>query len=130
MEIVSYLDMLVRGRAASDQPQQLGDRISERMEVGQADTPADRSRRQALGNLVGYVDGLLLPTALALVGARSWSFGAHTAALAIGAMIGSSALPVALGITDPRRWTLDDWLTDLWPHIGYGVGAALVSRHG
>jgi hypothetical protein len=130
MEVVSYLDMLARGRPASEQPQQLGDRLAERLDVGQGTTEAAQAQRQALGALAGYIDGLVLPTALALIGAGRWSSVAHVAALTVGAMIGSSALPVALGITDPRRWTLDDWLTDLWPHLGYGVTATLVSRHG
>ena len=129
MELVSYLDMFIRGRPASDQPQELGERLAERMEVAEGDSEAAQAQRQALGALVGYLDGLVLPTALALMGAGRWSSVTRAVALTAGAMVGSAALPVALGITDPRRWTLDDWLTDLWPHVGYGVTAALVSRH-
>lgn len=46
-------------------------------------------------------------------------------ALAASAMIGSNALPIALGLTNPRSWTLDDWLTDAGPHLAYGIVAAL-----
>ena len=128
MELVSYVDMFIRGRPASDQPQQVGERLAERIEVATGEGEAAQAQRQALGALVGYVDGLALPTALALMGAGRWSFVTRAVALTAGAMVGSAALPIALGITDPRRWTLDDWLTDLWPHVGYGITAGLVTR--
>ena len=130
MEVVSYLDMWVRGRPASSQPNELGDRLAERLDVAQGDTEAATAQRSALGALAGYVDGLALPTLLALAGAGGWSLTARAALLSAGAMIGSSALPVWLGITDPRRWTQDDWSTDLIPHVAYGITAAIASRHG
>jgi hypothetical protein len=29
-----------------------------------------------------------------------------------------------LKITDPRQWSTSDWLSDLVPHLAYGVVAA------
>jgi hypothetical protein len=128
MEIASYLDMLVRGRAASNQPQELGDALADRLEFAPGQTKAAKAKRSALGSLVGYVDGLALPAAATVLGLRRGSGARHAAMLTGGAMVGSSALPTYLGVTDPRTWTADDWVTDLVPHIAYGVTATLISR--
>jgi hypothetical protein len=34
----------------------------------------------------------------------------------------------ALGITDPRTWDTDAWLSDLVPHLAYAVAATYVLR--
>jgi hypothetical protein len=34
----------------------------------------------------------------------------------------------ALGVTDPRKWSLEEWLADLLPHLGYGAATAAVLR--
>ena len=130
MEIASYADMLVRGRPASDQPQQLGDALAENLDFAQGDTDADKARRSALGSLVGYIDGLTLPALATLLAFRRRSLSSHALVLTAGAMAGSSALPTALGITDPTKWSRDDWMTDIVPHLAYGITAAIISRHG
>jgi hypothetical protein len=33
-----------------------------------------------------------------------------------------------LKITDPRQWSTSDWLSDLVPHLAYGVVAAAALR--
>jgi len=42
----------------------------------------------------------------------------------------ANLLPVALGVTDSRHWSVDDWLTDIVPHVAYGAVAATVSHFG
>ncbi len=130
MEIASYLDMLVRGRPGSDQPQQLGERLSERVHFAPGASEEAMARRNALGSVVGYVDGLALPLLVALVRPHRHSVLADAVVLTAGAMVGSSALPVALDVTDLRRWSRDDWLTDLVPHLAYGAVASTVSHFG
>jgi len=39
-------------------------------------------------------------------------------------MIGSNGPAMALGLKDPRSWSMDDWLTDALPHMVYGFVAA------
>lgn len=36
----------------------------------------------------------------------------------------SNTTMTALHVTNPRRWTRTDWLTDLIPHLAYGAAAA------
>ena len=34
----------------------------------------------------------------------------------------------ALGVSDPRTWTLMDWLSDGVPHLAYGLATAAVAQ--
>lgn len=43
---------------------------------------------------------------------------AGTVAAATGAMAAGTAPMTALGITDPRTWSISDWISDLLPHFG------------
>jgi hypothetical protein len=27
----------------------------------------------------------------------------------------------AMGVSDPRKWSVSDWLSDLVPHLAYGL---------
>jgi hypothetical protein len=47
----------------------------------------------------------------------------------LGALIGSNGPMTALGVTDPRTWPVSSWVTDLVPHVAYGlVTAAVLDR--
>ena len=125
LELTTYLDILIRGRPPSDQPQRLGAALAGRLGVAAGDDEAARSRRSGLGSATGYIDGLTLPMLYAVVAPRR-DRPVRTVALLLsaGAMIGSNGPAVALGLTDPRDWSLDDWVTDVVPHLIYGFVAA------
>jgi len=40
-------------------------------------------------------------------------------------MVASDGPAVALGVTDPRQWDLNSWLSDIVPHLAYGLATAL-----
>jgi hypothetical protein len=42
----------------------------------------------------------------------------------LGAMAGSNGGMAALGISDPRTWSVADWVSDVVPHAAYGVVTA------
>jgi hypothetical protein len=44
--------------------------------------------------------------------------------LGLGAMAATDAASTALGATDPRTWSPQDWASDVLPHLAYGWGAA------
>jgi hypothetical protein len=44
----------------------------------------------------------------------------------LAANVGTTAPMVALGITDPRTWPVDSWVSDLVPHLAYGMVTAAV----
>jgi hypothetical protein len=125
LEVTTYLDMLIRGRAPSDQPERLGSALADRLGLAPGVDQAAKSRRSALGSAVGYIDGLTLPVVCAAVARpRDRPLLVPALLLTVGAMVGSNGPAVALGLTDPRTWSADDWLTDAIPHLVYGVVAA------
>ena len=44
----------------------------------------------------------------------------------ITAMVGADVPMAALGVSNPREWSVGDWLADIVPHLGYGVVTAAV----
>lgn len=116
--------MSARGRSSSSTPQ---DTVKALAGTVGAEVPGDddtkSNRLTGLGSLLGIATGvgvgvllgclryagLRLPAPLAAVA---------TGALAMGATDGSMA---ALGVTDPRAWDADSWLSDALPHLAYGA---------
>jgi hypothetical protein len=43
-------------------------------------------------------------------------------------MAGANGPMTALGITDPRRWSPAAWISDVVPHLAYGLVTAAVAR--
>jgi hypothetical protein len=57
-----------------------------------------------------------------LAGAAAGAAGTAAGGLATGlaAMAATDLSMARLGVSDPRRWTAGDWLSDLVPHLVYG----------
>jgi hypothetical protein len=121
LELTSYLDQYVRARAPSDSPTKLGERLGGRLGLALGEGEERVNRASALGPLAGYWDGLLLGVLGGVAMQRDGARLRGTAALTAGAMAGSNGPLIALGITDPRTWTRDDWLSDAIPHLAYGL---------
>ena len=45
-----------------------------------------------------------------------------------GAMAASDVPMASLGLTDPERWTVPDWVSDAVPHAAYGVAVVATLR--
>ncbi|GHE76171.1 MULTISPECIES: hypothetical protein [Streptomyces] len=124
LNAVTYADMALRGRPTSSVPEDVVDRIT-------ADTghpvpgtgDLRENRLTGLGALSGIAVGVGAGAAVALVhraGVRVplWLGGPVTGALAMAA----SDLPIArTGVSDPRTWSAKDWLSDIVPHVVYGL---------
>jgi hypothetical protein len=85
------------------------------------------SRLEALGALAGLVTGAAIGAA---IGAADGAVDGRLARLpgAVGstlvggaALVGANGPMIALGITDPRAWTAADWVSDVVPHLAYGL---------
>ncbi|GAA3858748.1 hypothetical protein [Streptomyces sedi] len=120
LNAVSYLDMVARGRGASDTPTESVERLSEVTGVPIPGEGAARENRvSGLGPLLGLATGVGVGAALGL--ARPRHPAATTLLATAGALVGSNAPMAALGISDPRGWSAGDWLSDLLPHAAYGL---------
>lgn len=127
LNAATYADMVWRGRPVSEVPTQTVERVAEMAHV---DIPGDGDAREnralALGALSGIITGVGVGKVYGLtrsLGLRppTW-MGAVLASAA--ALVAGNGPMTALGITDPRSWTTTDWISDVVPHLAFGVVTA------
>jgi hypothetical protein len=133
LDAATYADMLLRGRPASELPAEAAAQMAKQVGVDlQGDDEPAGARRQGLGALMGYATGIAVGIAGALVlgdcrrAGRSGAGGVVSRGLLIGASaMAASMVPMtAQGLTDPREWGVEGWLSDIVPHAAYGLAAA------
>ncbi|MCO1595070.1 hypothetical protein M8C17_07825 [Micromonospora sp. RHAY321] len=125
LNVVSYLDMALRARPASSTPEATVDRLAgiAHVDLGSGDRAANR--RSGLGPLIGYGLGIAAGVAFALyAGGRRQPLPMATGVLGAGVMTMTDGSITALGISDPRTWRRSDWISDIIPHLAYGLTAA------
>lgn len=146
LNAAGYVDMLIRGRPASDMPARVAGKLADEMglplefdadaditdgaaEVDDEDEAVDAAdnRREALGALLGMVNGIGIGIAygilrLILPRPPAWLAGA---AIGAAAMAASDYPATRLGLTEPRDWSATDWASDVLPHMAFGVVTAL-----
>jgi hypothetical protein len=146
LNAAGYLDMLLRGRPASDLPARVAGKLADEMglpldltsdadaedddlaDLGDDDEPdAPANRREALGALLGMANGVGIGVCygiarLVLPKPPAWLAGA---ALGAAAMAASDYPATRLGLTEPRDWTATDWASDVLPHMAFGVVTAI-----
>jgi hypothetical protein len=133
LDVTTYADMAIRGRAPSELPQKMVKEISQRAHVPPFDKPDeqltenDKHRETAFGALLGYADGLGVG---AMYGAmrpamRNVSWFWTGIGLAAVTLLLSEGTATALKQTDPRKWGPAAWIADLVPRFAYGWTTAL-----
>jgi hypothetical protein len=133
LNAVTYADMLVRGRPASSVPSQVAGQMVEKAgidlsaESEEQDGPTAQNRQSGLGALQGFAVGLGIGTVYGLIRPSLGDVSKVRAgtALCLVAMVASDGPAVALRVTDPRQWDLNSWLSDIVPHLAYGLATAL-----
>ncbi len=132
LNAVTYADMAWRGRPASEVPSQTIDKLAH--DAGHP-VPGDQrtraNRLEGLGALTGIGAGVavgVLVSAARAAGLRlpAWAGPAAVAGLAMA----MTDVPMArMGVSDPRSWSRSAWLSDIVPHLAYGLvtHATLVS---
>jgi hypothetical protein len=124
LNAVTYLDMTVRGRGTSSTPEQTVEKLAEKAHV---DIPGDEEHRknrvQGLGPLTGLVAGVGVGVATGLVRAAGFrsSKPVGTVLTTAVVLVAANGPMTVLGITDPRTWSATDWLSDVVPHLAYGL---------
>jgi hypothetical protein len=128
---LTYLDMVWRGRPASQVPAETAEQLAGSVGVDLGPDPDSKSNRsQGLGALMGYAAGLGVATTYAFFLRRRsrQSLPVGATVLTIAAMVPGNIPAVLAGVTDPNAWTARDWLADVIPHAGYGLTAAATHR--
>jgi hypothetical protein len=132
LNVITYLDIAVRGRPTSSTPERTVEAMARLFGLtvpGSGDVLANRI--SGLGALTGYAAGIGMGMILGLAYALGWRPGLLVATLVASALalVGTNGPMTVLGVTDPRTWSLVDWISDLIPHLGYGVVTALVLHY-
>lgn len=132
LNIVTNLDMVVRGRPASGVPATIAGEMAARAGVEQLSTEnesdAAQNRQSGAGALMGVLVGLGIGAAYGTV--RPFASGVPTplmgATLGLAAMAASDVPAATFNATDPKTWGANEWLSDLIPHLLYGFVTAAV----
>src|ERR1700733_4307404 len=132
LNVITYLDTALRGRPTSSTPERTVEAMARLFGLtvpGSGDVLANRI--SGLGALTGYAAGIGMGIILGLAYALGWRPGLVVATLVASAiaLIGTNGPMTVLGVTDPLTWSLVDWVSDLIPHLGYGVVTALVLHY-
>lgn len=131
LNTMTYLDMAARGRGSSDTPDKTVDKLASEVGLpipGEGETRANRL--SGLGALLGIGAGVATGALLGLARSAGWRpAGLPAVGLATGAALLAGNGPMTvLGITDPRDWSAGDWVSDVVPHVAYGLTAAAVLK--
>lgn len=126
LNAITYLDMAVRARPASDTPSQAVEQLAHKAGTDIPGAGSEHDNRLAgLGPLAGILTGTAVGVAAALAWPALRRIPAPLAAATLGAlaMAGSDGPLVGLGLTKPSEWGAVDWASDIVPHLGYGAAA-------
>ncbi|MFC0452233.1 hypothetical protein [Rhodococcus jostii] len=131
LNAVTYLDMAIRGRPASTVPDKTVESVASALGIaipGRGDALA--ARRSAFGALGGIAVGVGFGVAASLIHRAGTRLTPTAGTIGIGlAAMAATDIPIALrGISDPRQWTTQDWLSDVVPHLVYGATVTTVLR--
>ena len=124
LNAVTYLDMAGRGRPSSSTPELTVEALAAKVHVPiPGDEPKRHNRVAGLGPLTGLAAGVGIGVLTGLV--RATGFRSRplvgTGLLTAGVLVATNGPMTVLGITDPRTWSRTDWISDVVPHLAYGV---------
>ena len=131
LNAVTYADMAWRGRAASETPEKSVEEIAQMLD---ATIPGEGDERQnrlsGLGALSGIATGVAVGAAYGLLDVFHVRPGRLKGTLlaATAAILAANVPMVQLGLTDPRKWSPQDWASDIVPHLAYGAVVATTFR--
>ncbi len=129
LNIVTYLDIATRARPVSSTPEEIAGRLADEAHVNLGPEQKAANRRSGIGAIIGYATGIAAGAAFGVLAARRRiPLPVAAGLLGGGVMATSDGSLAALGVSDPRTWRRADWLSDIVPHIAYGLAAAATWR--
>lgn len=123
LNALTYLDMAIRGRPASEVPEQVADIIADRLNFGLGGDEHARNREQGIGPMLGVLTGVGVGAAYGALrcAVRKVNIPIAAAGVGVAASVVSNLPMALLRVSDPRTWGVSGWVDDLIPHFGYGL---------
>lgn len=124
LNTATYIDVVLRARPSSSTPETSVEKLAEVADVTIPGDEDERANRVAgLGPLLGIVTGLGVGALTGMARAAGIRPGPVTGTLLTTGtvLIASNAPMVALKVTDIRTWSISDWISDVLPHLAYGI---------
>ena len=120
LNAVTYLDMVLRGRESSSTPEEAVEQLPVPV-PGEGETR--KNRISGLGSLSGIMTGIGVGALFGMLRRAGLRPPLPVGAVLVGAvaMASTDVSMTALRVTDPRRWTAQEWLSDIVPHLVYGA---------
>jgi hypothetical protein len=121
--MVTYLDQAVRGRPSSTLPEQTAEKLAGKLGLDFGEGHRAESRKQGVGGLLGIATGVGLGAAYGALRLKVRNIPLSAAGVGLGlvATVAADTPMTALGLTAPRTWGMVGWLSDLVPHVIYGL---------
>lgn len=129
LNTTTYLDVVVRARPSSSTPEASVERLAEKVGVRIPGDDDQRANRIAgLGPMLGIATGIGVGALIGVARAAGVRPPQALSALVTTGivLVASNAPMTVLKVTDPRTWSLSDWVSDVLPHLAYGVVASAV----
>jgi hypothetical protein len=132
LDASTYGDMALTGRASSDLPADMVDKLARMAGIGSLTKehdetePATTNRRLGLGALMGYGMGVTIGEIYGAVRpiCRGIPWPVMGVVLGAAAMAASDVSAARLEVTDPSTWPRSAWVRDVIPHLAYGLTTA------
>ncbi len=129
LDVVTYADIVWRGRGSSDVPAQLAGKMADALGISLTEKTGDAGKEQAsnrksgIGSLLGYATGITVGIAASMLAPSLAQRSVLERGIVVGlaAMTASDVPIVASGLSDPRTWGAAGWASDLIPHLVYGL---------
>lgn len=140
LNVATYMDMTIRGRAPSEVPTQVAGSLTQAVgldlqaeengsePVSDEEKSKAKQRLSGIGALMGYATGLGVGALYGLARPHLARVSLPLAGLALGAaaMAGSDVPATVTGATDPKSWGASGWIADIVPHVIYGLVTVIV----
>ncbi len=133
LNAVTYADMAINGRSASEVPDTMAGTLAEKVgldlsaEGEDLDGETAQNRQSGLGALMGYATGIGVGTAYGLTRPHLDGVSKPVAGvgLALAAMAASDVPTTVLGVVGPTTWPPSSWGMDFGFHLAYGMVTAI-----
>ena len=124
LNAVTYLDMALRARPASDVPERVVEELAKRAGVevpGEGDQR--QNRLQGLAALSGLATGVLAGAVAGELRFAVLRLGPVLGSVLLGGgvMAATDLTMARLGVSDPRSWDATAWASDAIPHLAFGA---------